>query len=91
MITDKKTYLRHWAELYRSDLVNNIMPFWLKHGLDRVNGGVYTCLDRKGTLMDPTKSVWFQGRFAFICAHAYCEVEQRPEYLEAARLTIEFI
>ena len=91
MIADKKTYLRHWAELYRSDLVNNIMPFWLEHGLDRVNGGVYTCLDRKGTLMDPTKSVWFQGRFAFICAHAYCEVEQRPEYLEAARLTLEFI
>ena len=34
MIADKKTYLRHWAELYRSDLVNNIMPFWLEHGLD---------------------------------------------------------
>ncbi len=67
------------------------MPFWLKNGLDRVNGGVYTCLDREGRLMDSTKSVWFQGRFAFTCSFAYNNVEQRPEYLEAAKLTLDFI
>ena len=67
------------------------MPFWLEHGLDRKNGGVYTCLDRDGSLMDPTKSVWFQGRFAFICSFAYNNVEKRPEWLEAARLTLDFI
>ncbi len=86
-----QTYLKHWAELYRQDLTENIMPFWLKNGLDRVNGGVYTCLDREGRLMDSTKSVWFQGRFAFTCSFAYNNVEQRPEYLEAAKLTLDFI
>lgn len=57
---DKKSYLGYWAESYKTDLQTNILPFWLTHGLDTVNGGVYTCIDREGNLMDPTKSVWFQ-------------------------------
>lgn len=67
------------------------MPFWLKNGLDRVNGGVYTCLDRDGSLIDSTKSVWFQGRFAFVCSFAYNTIEKNPEWLAAAQSTIEFI
>ena len=31
-------YLKDWSQKYRDDLVNDIMPFWLKNGLDRVNG-----------------------------------------------------
>ena len=64
---DTNKYLGYWAECYREDLVQNIMPFWMKYGLDRENGGVYTCVARDGELMDTTKSVWFQGRFAYIC------------------------
>ena len=88
---DVKAYLNRWAERYRDDLTNDILPFWLRHGLDSEHGGIYTCLDRDGSLMDPTKSVWFQGRFAFITALAYNEIEQRPEWLEAARTTLRFI
>ncbi len=85
------TYLSEWSARYKSDLTENILPFWFKHGLDRVNGGIYTCLDREGKLMDSTKSVWFQGRFAFTCAFAYNNVEQNPAYLEAAKMTLDFI
>ena len=84
-------YLKGWSQRYRDDLVNNIMPFWLKNGLDRVNGGVYTCVDRDGSLIDSTKSVWFQGRFAFVCSFAYNTVEKNPEWLAAAKSTIDFI
>ncbi|MDE6051696.1 MAG: AGE family epimerase/isomerase [Paramuribaculum sp.] len=89
--TDPKGYLQLWQDRYRNDLLNDILPFWLEHGLDRVNGGVYTCLDRKGNLMDSTKSVWFQGRCAFVFASAYNNIEQRPEYLEMAKSCIDFI
>ncbi len=84
-------YLNGWSQKYRDDLVNDIMPFWLKNGLDRVNGGVYTCVDRDGSLIDTTKSVWFQGRFAFVCSFAYNTIEKNPEWLAAAKSTIEFI
>ena len=88
---DIKEYIKQWAESYKRDLTENIMPFWLVHGWDKVNGGVYTCLDRDGSLMDSTKSVWFQGRFAFICAYAYNNVEKNPVWLEAAKSTLDFI
>lgn len=49
-------YIKEWSESYKTDLTTNIMPFWLKYGLDKVNGGIYTCVDRNGSLMDTTKS-----------------------------------
>lgn len=86
-----KEYLEGWSQKYRDDLVNDIMPFWLKNGVDHVNGGVYTCVDRDGSLIDSTKSVWFQGRFAFVCSFAYNTIEKNPEWLAAAKSTIDFI
>lgn len=88
---DKKIYLAYWAEKYKEDLTENIMPFWLKNGLDREHGGIYTCLNRDGSLMDATKSVWFQGRFAFTCSFAYNQVAQNQEWLDAAKSTLDFI
>lgn len=86
-----KEYIKSWAESYKKDLTENIMPFWMEYGLDRENGGVYTCVNRDGSLMDTTKSVWFQGRFAFICSFAYNNVEKSQEWLDAAKSTLEFI
>jgi N-acylglucosamine 2-epimerase len=41
--------------------------------------------------MDSTKSVWFQGRFAFVCSYAYNNVERNEDWLRAAKSTIDFI
>ena len=81
MNMDIKEYLGYWAEKYKNDLLTDIFPFWIKYGVDRVNGGYYTCVDRDGTLYDPTKSVWFQGRFAFVLAYAYNHIERNEEWL----------
>lgn len=86
-----KDYIQSWRDSYVKDLTTDIMPFWLKYGLDRVNGGVYTCVDRDGTLIDTTKSVWFQGRFGFIAAFAYNNIEKNPEWLAASKSCIDFI
>ena len=59
------TYAKYWAENYKEDLTHNIMPFWLKYGLDKKHGGVYTCVARDGQLFDTTKSVWFQHTKSF--------------------------
>ena len=86
-----KQYIEHWRDAYRDELVNNIMPFWIKNGWDRKNGGVYTCLDRDGSVYDTTKSVWFQGRFGFVTAFAYNNIEHNPDWLAASRSCIDFI
>ncbi|MDO4214977.1 MAG: AGE family epimerase/isomerase [Bacteroidales bacterium] len=86
-----KTYLTDWADCYKKDLTENILPFWLKYGMDPVHGGVYTCVDRDGTLMDTTKSVWFQGRCGFIMSYAYNNIEQNPAWLAASKSCIDFI
>lgn len=88
---ESRNYLLECQKRYNEDLTENILPFWLKYGLDRVNGGVYTCVDRDGTLMDSTKSVWFQGRCAYVYSFAYNNIERRPEYLEMAKNCLDFI
>ena len=83
--------LKDYRQLYTRELTENILPFWLEHGLDREHGGIYTCVDRDGTLMDSTKSVWFQGRSLYSFAYAYNEIEQRPEWLEACEVILPFL
>ena len=41
--------------------------------------------------MVTTKSVWFQGRFGFIAAYAYNNIEKNPEWLAASKSCIDFI
>ena len=91
MTEERRLYLTACRDRYLSDLKDNVMPFWMKYGMDPVNGGVYTCLDRDGKLMDTTKSVWFQGRCGFICSYAYNNVGKNPEWLAASKSCIDFI
>ncbi len=82
--------LGRYAILYRDALLLDVIPFWLKHGLDRQYGGILTCLDRDGAVLDTDKSVWFQGRAAWMFATLHNTVERRAEWLEAARSCLEF-
>ncbi|HEY2573061.1 MAG TPA: AGE family epimerase/isomerase [Verrucomicrobiaceae bacterium] len=79
------------AILYRDLLLDDVIPFWLRHGLDREHGGFITSLDRDGRILDSDKSVWFQGRAGWMFATLGNTVEPRPEWLEAARSCIEFL
>ncbi|MEA4864483.1 MAG: AGE family epimerase/isomerase [Sphaerochaeta sp.] len=76
---------------YRHMLVDNILPFWLRYGLDRVHGGMYTALDRDGSILDTDKSVWFQGRALWTYATAYRQVEKNSEYKSACDSLVSFI
>jgi len=78
------------AAFYRNTLLGNVMPFWLRHGMDREHGGIITSLDRDGTVVDTDKSVWFQGRAGWMFATLYNTIKRRAEWLEAARSCVEF-
>ena len=79
------------ATLYRETLLGDVMPFWLKHGMDAEHGGIMTCLDRDGSLIDTDKSVWFQGRAGWMFATLHTTVEKRSEWLEASRSCVQFM
>lgn len=81
----------HRKEEYRRTLSENIIPFWLRRGWDREHGGYLTCLDRQGEIFDTDKSVWVQGRFAWVLSTLYAEMEERQEWLDAAESGITFL
>jgi N-acylglucosamine 2-epimerase len=76
---------------YERLLFDDVMPFWLAHGVDRENGGFFTGLAADGELIESDKSVWFQGRMSWTFATLYADYRQNPAYLEAARLGIQFL
>ncbi len=78
-------------EEYHRRLTGSVLPFWLEHGIDRTNGGIYTGLDRDGSLLESDKSVWFQGRALWTYATAYLEAAQDPTYLEACSSLVTFL
>lgn len=76
---------------YKSDLINNILPFWLDNAIDYENGGIYTSLDRQGNIYGREKSVWFQGRALWVLTKAYNTIDKNEGYLKAAKCIYEFL
>ncbi len=79
------------ATKYRNGLLDDVLPFWLKHSLDREHGGYFSCLDQKGSVYDTDKFMWLQGREAWMFSALYNRLEKRAEWLDAARVGIEFL
>ena len=77
-------------EIIRDEL-RRCTEFWLKNGIDKVNGGVYTCLDRTGKVYSTDKSVWMQGRCAWTFSYLCNVYGKRDEWLDAARSCLDFL
>lgn len=77
--------------IYRGGLLNDVLPFWVRHCVDHERGGFFSALNRDGSILDTDKSVWVQGRFTWLLATLYSDVEQRPEWLALASHGIDFI
>lgn len=79
------------AAQYKNALIEDVLPFWIRHGLDREHGGILTALDRDGSVLDTDKSIWFQGRAGWMFATAWRTVESREEWLAAATSCVDFL
>ena len=77
--------------VYRDGLLEDTLPFWIQHCVDREHGGFQFCLDRDGTVVDTDKGVWTHGRFIWLLSTLYNTVEARAEWLELARHGVEFL
>jgi N-acylglucosamine 2-epimerase len=76
---------------YRDLLLDDIAPFWLRHGVDRECGGVLTCMADDGTIISQDKYIWSQARSVWTFSALYNRVHADPDYLDAARNSLRFL
>ena len=78
-------------QIYCHGLLDDVLPFWIRHCVDREQGGFMMALDQDGTLLDTDKSVWQQGRFTWLLGELFNKLHPNPAWLELARHGIQFI
>ena len=78
-------------DVYRSGLLEDTLPFWIRHAVDREQGGFLFCLDRDGTVVDTDKPMWIHGRFTWLLSTMCAVVERRDEWLGLARHGLDFL
>jgi N-acylglucosamine 2-epimerase len=76
---------------YRKLLLDDVVPFWLKHGIDWEHGGVLSCMRDDGSIASGDKYIWSQARSVWTFSALYNRVEKRPEFLAVAENSIKFL
>ncbi|MFD0796137.1 AGE family epimerase/isomerase [Maribacter chungangensis] len=83
--------MKHYAALYKNELLNEVIPFWENHSLDKEYGGYFTCLTPKGDVYDTDKFIWLQARQVWMFATLYQQVAQKQEWKEITKLGADFL
>lgn len=86
-----KITIEEYRQLFSKELFNNCVPFWMKYGWDRENGGIKSYLARNGENYSTNKSVWIQGRFMWTLSFLCNQYGKRDEWLQAAESCKEFL
>lgn len=82
---------KHYAKKYQDNLLDDVIPFWLKNSIDKEFGGFFTCLNRNGSVFDTDKFAWLQFRQIWCFSMLYNQVEQKKEWLDTAVQGAEFM
>jgi len=83
--------LKSYSLQYKTELLDSILPFWMKHSVDQQNGGFFTCLDQFGQVYDTDKFIWLQGRQVWCFAYMYNNIEKKQEWLDIAKHGADFL
>ncbi len=88
---EKNMDFKQLAQQYKSELLDRVMPFWMRNSIDTQFGGYFTCIERDGEVYDTDKFIWLQCREVWMLSTLYNKVEARPEWLAAAVQGAEFL
>ena len=81
----------NFTKIYRDNLLNDVVPFWLTHSKDEKFGGYFTCLDTTGNVYDTDKFIWLQCRQVWSFAMLYNKVEKKQQWLDFAIHGADFL
>lgn len=76
---------------YRTELLDHVVPFWLRYGVDCKNGGICTCISDQGEVLSRDKYMWSQLRAIWSFAALYNRIEHRKEWLDVAEQIFAFV
>jgi|SRR5579884_53598 N-acylglucosamine 2-epimerase len=76
---------------YRGLLLDGVVPFWLKYGIDWEYGGVLSCMKDDGSPVSGDKFLWSQARSVWTFSALYNRIEKRPEFLRVAENSARFL
>jgi N-acylglucosamine 2-epimerase len=77
--------------VFRELLLDGIVPFWERNGIDAQYGGVLSCMEEDGRVRSGDKYIWSQARWVWVCSALYNRIEKRPEFLAWAKAAIDFL
>jgi N-acylglucosamine 2-epimerase len=86
-----KKQIENYVKQYKTELLDNILPFWLRHSKDNEFGGFFTCLRRDGSVYDTDKFMWLQGREVWCFSYMYNNVQKNEEWLAMAKHGADFM
>ena len=78
-------------EFLKRHLLEDIVPFWVKHGVDWEYGGIYNFIADDGTVVKTDKPVTGNARALWTLSALYNRVQRDERWLEAADLTFAFL
>jgi len=83
--------LEEYLDIYREFLLDDILPYWKRNGLDHVYGGFLNCMDDDGTIFSEEKYMWSQGRGLWTLAHIVGTYDPTGEWRDIAEKTCRFL
>jgi len=78
------------AGFHRRMLLDDILPWWLRHSIDRESGGLCSCIADDGAIISHDKFIWSQVRALWTFAAAYRRVHADPVYFDTANALLDF-
>lgn len=93
---DHDEHRHSYRMIYEDGLFKDVLPFWLTHGVDHEHGGILTCLDQRGHVIDTDKAVWQQGRFMWLLGELLNnfpnhEPSERQRWIKVAKNCADFL
>jgi len=77
-------------QLYRTTLLDDVVPWWMRHGLDE-RGGINSCITDAGRIVSRDKWSWSQWRAVWVFSKLYNTIQPRDEWLQAAKNICDFM
>ncbi len=77
-------FVQQCLDLYKRSLLDDVVPFWMRHGVDPEHGALLNCLDDSGKVLSRDRYLWSQGRGLWTFSALYNRIDQKPEWLDVA-------